>query len=61
MSASLWRARGMQALIGVTVLGFASYCLTLASLPVYAVRGEPPRARRGSSPRCSWSRPSPSS
>jgi predicted MFS family arabinose efflux permease len=35
----LWRSRGMQALIGVTVLGFASYCLTLASLPVYAVRG----------------------
>ena len=29
----------MQALIGVTVLGFASYCLTLASLPVYAVGG----------------------
>ncbi len=29
----------MQALIGVTFLGFASYCLTLASLPVYAVAG----------------------
>jgi predicted MFS family arabinose efflux permease len=29
----------MQALIGVTVLGFASYCLTLASLPVHAVSG----------------------
>ena len=36
---SLWRSRGMQALIGVTFLGFASYCLTLASLPVYAVQG----------------------
>ncbi len=36
---SLWRSRAMQALIGVTFLGFASYCLTLASLPVYAVRG----------------------
>ncbi|WP_245160736.1 MFS transporter [Blastococcus sp. CT_GayMR16] len=36
---SLVRSRGMQALIGVTVLGFASYCLTLASLPVYAVAG----------------------
>jgi len=36
---SLLRSRGMQALIGVTVLGFASYCLTLASLPVYAVAG----------------------
>jgi predicted MFS family arabinose efflux permease len=29
----------MQALAGVTTLGFASFCLTLASLPVYAVRG----------------------
>jgi predicted MFS family arabinose efflux permease len=29
----------MQALVGVTVLGFASYCLTLASLPAYAVTG----------------------
>ena len=37
--ASLWRSRGMQALVGVTALGFASYCLTLASLPVYAVGG----------------------
>ena len=36
---SLWRSRGLQALVGVTVLGFASYCLTLASLPVYAVTG----------------------
>ncbi len=30
---SLWRSRGMQALIGVTLLGFASFCLTVASLP----------------------------
>jgi predicted MFS family arabinose efflux permease len=37
--ASLWRSRGMRALVGVTVLGFASYCLTLASLPAYAVGG----------------------
>lgn len=29
----------MRALIGVTLLGFASYSLTLASLPVYAVGG----------------------
>jgi predicted MFS family arabinose efflux permease len=29
----------MRALVGVTVLGFASYCLTLASLPTYAVAG----------------------
>ena len=36
---SLWRSRGMRALVGVTMLGFASYCLTLASLPAYAVAG----------------------
>jgi predicted MFS family arabinose efflux permease len=36
---SLWRSPAMRALVGVTVLGFASYCLTLASLPVYAVSG----------------------
>src|SRR5215203_5371830 len=36
---SLWRSGGMRALIGVSTLGFASYCLTLASLPVYAVGG----------------------
>lgn len=29
----------MQGLVAVTVLGFVSYCLTLASLPVYAVAG----------------------
>ncbi|MGY1885054.1 MFS transporter [Blastococcus sp. SYSU DS0753] len=29
----------MQGLIGVTLLGFVSYCLTLASLPSYAVAG----------------------
>jgi predicted MFS family arabinose efflux permease len=29
----------MRALVGVTMLGFASYCLTLASLPAYAVAG----------------------
>jgi predicted MFS family arabinose efflux permease len=37
--ASLWRSPAMRALVGVTVLGFASYCLTLASLPTYAVQG----------------------
>ncbi|WP_245159601.1 MFS transporter [Blastococcus sp. CT_GayMR19] len=39
MRASLWRAPAMRALVGVTVLGFVSYCLTLASLPAYAVAG----------------------
>jgi predicted MFS family arabinose efflux permease len=37
--ASLWRSPAMRALVGVTALGFASYCLTLASLPAYAVAG----------------------
>ena len=36
---SLWRVPAMRALVGVTLLGFASYCLTLASLPAYAVQG----------------------
>ncbi|MGY1631673.1 MFS transporter [Geodermatophilus sp. SYSU D01186] len=36
---SLWRLPAMRALIGATALGFASYCLTLASLPTYAVTG----------------------
>jgi predicted MFS family arabinose efflux permease len=36
---SLWRLPAMRALVGVTVLGFASYCLTLAALPAYAVLG----------------------
>ncbi|RZU30662.1 putative MFS family arabinose efflux permease [Blastococcus saxobsidens] len=35
----LWRSCGVLALVGVTALGFASYCLTLASLPTYAVTG----------------------
>ncbi|MDP9391401.1 MAG: MFS transporter [Actinomycetota bacterium] len=37
--ASLWRSPAMRALVGLTVLGFASYSLTLASLPAYAVAG----------------------
>ncbi|MGY1734790.1 MFS transporter [Geodermatophilus sp. SYSU D00684] len=36
---SLWRLPAMRALVGATTLGFASYCLTLASLPAYAVAG----------------------
>jgi predicted MFS family arabinose efflux permease len=36
---SLWRMPALQALVGATALGFASYCLTLASLPAYAVAG----------------------
>ena len=44
---SLWRLPGMQALVGVTALGFASYCLTLASLPTYAVLGGASEATAG--------------
>jgi predicted MFS family arabinose efflux permease len=44
---SLWRLPAMQALVGVTSLGFASYCLTLASLPTYAVLGGTPAASAG--------------
>lgn len=36
---SLWRSPAMRALVGVAVLGFASFSITLASLPVYAVAG----------------------
>jgi predicted MFS family arabinose efflux permease len=36
---TLLRLPAMQALLAVTALGFASYCLTLASLPTYAVEG----------------------
>ena len=36
---SLWRLPALRALVGTTALGFASYCLTLASLPAYAVAG----------------------
>jgi predicted MFS family arabinose efflux permease len=44
---SLWRLPAMRALVGVTSLGFASYCLTLASLPTYAVLGGAPEATAG--------------
>ena len=36
---SLWRLPAMRALVGATVLGFTSFCLTLASLPAHAVAG----------------------
>src|ERR687890_1776873 len=44
---SLWRLPAMRALVGVTSLGFAGYCLTLASLPTYAVLGGAPEATAG--------------
>lgn len=36
---SLWRLPGVRSLAGLSALGFTSYCLTLASLPAYAVAG----------------------
>src|SRR4051794_32591257 len=36
---ALWRLPAMRSLVGVTVLGFTGYWLTLASLPAYAVAG----------------------
>jgi predicted MFS family arabinose efflux permease len=33
----LWRLPAMRSLVGATGLGFVGYCLTLASLPAYAV------------------------
>ncbi|MGY1681092.1 MFS transporter [Geodermatophilus sp. SYSU D01176] len=36
---SLWRLPTMRALVGVTVLGFTSFSLTLASLPAHAAAG----------------------
>lgn len=36
---ALWRSPAMRALLGVSLLGFTSFCLTVASLPTYAVRG----------------------
>ncbi len=44
---SLLRQPAMQALLAVTALGFASYCLTLASLPTYAVGGGAAEATAG--------------
>ena len=38
----------MLALVGVTGLGFAGFCLTLASLPTYAVAGGASRSTAGS-------------
>src|SRR3954452_18306402 len=36
---ALWRLPAMRSLVGVTVMGFTGYWLTLASLPAYAVAG----------------------
>src|SRR4051794_24496862 len=44
---SLWRFPALRALVGATTLGFAGYCLTLASLPAYAVAGGAPVTTAG--------------
>jgi predicted MFS family arabinose efflux permease len=44
---SLWRLPAMRALVAVTALGFTGYCLTLASLPTYAVLGGAREATAG--------------
>ncbi|WP_029431342.1 MFS transporter [Blastococcus sp. URHD0036] len=44
---SLLRLPAMRSLLGVTALGFASYCLTLGSLPTYTVAGGAPEAAAG--------------
>lgn len=36
---SLWRLPAVRHLLVVSLLGFASFCLTLAALPLWAVRG----------------------
>ncbi|SNS35364.1 Predicted arabinose efflux permease, MFS family [Geodermatophilus pulveris] len=44
---SLWRLPAVRALVAATTLGFSSYCLTLASLPAYAVAGGADEATAG--------------
>jgi predicted MFS family arabinose efflux permease len=44
---SLWRVTAVRHLMVVSLLGFASYCLTLASLPSWALHGGSSRATAG--------------
>jgi MFS family permease len=44
---SLWRLPAVRHLLVVSLLGFASFCLTLASLPTWAVQGGASRATAG--------------
>jgi hypothetical protein len=48
--ASLWRLPAVRRLVVLVSLGFTSFCLTLASLPSWAVAGGATPARPG------WSR-----
>jgi MFS family permease len=36
---SLWRLPAMQALVATSLMGFVSFCITLAALPIWAVAG----------------------
>jgi predicted MFS family arabinose efflux permease len=44
---SLWRVTAVRQLMTVSLLGFSSYCLTLASLPTWALHGGSSRATAG--------------
>ena len=44
---SLWRVAAVRRLMVVSLLGFGSYCLTLAALPSWALQGGSSRATAG--------------
>ena len=44
---SLWRVTAVRQLMVVSLLGFGSYCLTLASLPSWALHGGASRSTAG--------------
>jgi hypothetical protein len=44
---SLWRLPAVRRLLALTLLGFSSFFLTLASLPSWAVRGGVPAGSAG--------------
>jgi predicted MFS family arabinose efflux permease len=46
-SEPLWRLPAVRHLLVVSLLGFSSFCLTLASLPTWAVRGGATQATAG--------------
>jgi MFS family permease len=45
--APLWRLPDVRRLVMVSLLGFASFCLTLASMPTWAVHGGAPQRLAG--------------
>ena len=46
-SESLWQLSAVRYLLAISVLGFASFCLTIASLPTWAVHGGATQATAG--------------